>query len=321
MNELAASLAAGVDVISQGAEITFVPYVKLVLPLDGYVFWVKAQLLGPTAVPAVSPLAGFQINQPRRAIVVPEPFTARGSLHLTTVNQQDPDESNSVNRVVFTSLTEVDDLNTIAPDTMYIATQGQFRFAFSQRRFYQQANLYHYAGDAVYPVLESQIIDSLEGFDTQNVIVSNSLPIWLALNAFMPMYPSFLVNDNIRPPYAAVHIPEEATRALQAAPFIDRTGSHWQLVADRVRITMYGLRNFNALDFQDYVFAASLANPGLFGIMDAPVIRDVKRTQVEISAIAQKKSFEVEVSYYQQRIRNDARQLILSAIPTYIIAN
>jgi len=39
--QLASGLAQGVETISNYEQITFTLYVKLVLPLDGYVFWVK----------------------------------------------------------------------------------------------------------------------------------------------------------------------------------------------------------------------------------------------------------------------------------------
>ena len=38
-------LAAGVDMLSIQQEITFTRYIRLVLPLDGYVFWVKADMV------------------------------------------------------------------------------------------------------------------------------------------------------------------------------------------------------------------------------------------------------------------------------------
>lgn len=321
---LAASLREGIAVISQNAEITFVPYVKFILPLDGYVFWINATLLSPIGLMGLSPLNVGPINQfygnlPSTAL---QSFTVPGSLHISTINQQDEDESFSVNRVVFTTQTPINDLNEISPSVMYIAQHADFKYAFSQRSgWYWQADTYHYSGDAVYPVLESQIIDNITDFDGCSLIASNSIPIWLALNKFMPVYPSYLVSDNIRPPYAAVHIPEDATEPLQAMPLIDGCSNHYQLVSDKVRITIYGTRNFDALAFQDYVIQQSLYNPQLFGIMDTPIIKDVKRTQTEISAIAQKKSFVVKINYYQTAVRNLARQLILTAIPNVVIAN
>jgi hypothetical protein len=51
-----------------------------------------------------------------------------------------------------------------------------------------------------------------------------------------------------------------------------------------------------------------------------PVIRDEKRTQTELGVIAMKKTFDIEVNYYQTRINNLARQFIQSAIPTFIVS-
>ncbi len=75
-------------------------------------------------------------------------------------------------------------------------------------------------------------------------------------------------------------------------------------------ITIYGIRNNDALDFQDYVFNQSLNE--IFGIMNMPIIRDRKRTQKEIGAIAIKKVIEFEINYYQSRAQSIARQLITS---------
>lgn len=310
VSQLASALKAGLEVLSQNQVLTLHKYVRMVLPLDGYVFWVRADILSPSAVYNTSPYARFAYNQPPVVVTAAPIETAPGSLHITTTNQQDADESFSVNRMVFTSERPINDLNDISPGTMFLAKHGPYKFAFSQRRsWYKQAGLYHYVGDAVYPVMESQIIDDPAQLDLSNIIVSNSLPIWLQLNAIMPVFPSFLVPDNTAPPYASVHIGDDATRALTSVPVIDRMSNHWQLVSDKVRVTLYGLRNFNALDYVDYVFDY-MRNYGVMGLMNSPVIRDAKRTQTELSVIAQKKVIEFEVSYHQVRVREVAQQLI-----------
>lgn len=321
-NPLANALKAGLENIDQNASVRFVKYVKLVMPLDGMVFWIKASLVNESALLNGSPMNTWTANQSKAVIALPQDFVAPGSLHFTTTNTQDPDESFSVNSVVFTSEVKVNDLNEIMPDTMYIAEISDFKFAFSKREmFYKQADLYHYRGDAVYPVMENLIIDNAAQLAPSLQIVSNSLPIWLRLNDIMPMYPSFLSPDNIRPPFATIHIGEEDTEALQSFPYIDQTRSHWQLAKDRVKITMYGLNNEAALRFQDYVLRKSL-ELGTFGLM-APdaIVRDVKRGQVELSVIAMKKSMIYTISYYQSVARDEARQLILEAIPSFIVAD
>lgn len=314
---MASALKGGTETLSAQQTVTFVPYVRCVLPLDGYVFWVRAEMLSASALLNVATYNSFAFNQPQVVMSSLPPLVAKGSLHIATTNQQSQDESFSVNRVVFTSEVEIQDLNEVSPMLMYLATIGDFRFAFSQRRsFYKQADLFHYEGEAVYPVMEQQIVDSSRGFDARDIIVSNSLPMWLTLNKYCPVFPSFLVPDNIRPPYAAIHI--EETRALQAFPVIDAEHNHWQLVSDRVKVTLYGMRNFNALSWQDYVFNYSRYY-GTLGMMNMPVVRDEKRGQVELSILAQKKSIDFEVSYYQVVARDVARQLIKTAIPRFFV--
>lgn len=314
--EFAAGLAAGVNTLSGGQSITFTKYVKLVLPLDGYVFWVRADLLSESALYNASRLNRTAFNQAQVVITPAATMVIPGSMHYASNTDQHEDETAGINNMRFTALAPVEDFNQIGSRVIWIGEFEGLKFSFNQRMsYYSQAGLHHYRGDAVYPALESQLVDSLTGFDTENVIVSNSLPMWLRLDKFMTMYPSFLVDDNIRPPYASVHIDPNSTQAIQSVPRITQNTSHYQLVKETVRITFYGLRNFNALDFQDYVFQHSL-DTDEFGLMDMPVIRDAKRIQSELSVIAMKKTFELNISYYQTRLQNVARQLILKAFLT-----
>jgi len=284
---LQSALTTGLDAISQNQIIEFTQYTLLILPVDGYVFWVKTGNV----------------------------ISVKGSIHVAVDQQQNQDETLGINHVIFTSEQEVNPFNDVSPTTMYIGTFEGLKFAFNnQRNFYRQASLWHYRGNAVYPAMETQLLDSATGFDVDTAIVSNSLPIWLALNDKCPMYPSFLVSPNIVPPYASVDI--TATTALQTAPWIDLDSTHNQLCTENVLITLYGLRNPEALDFQDYLYNDSVLN-GNWGLMNAPAIVDEKRTQSEMSIIAQKKSLSLSVSYYQSRAQDVARQLILTAPVNY----
>jgi len=161
------------------------------------------------------------------------------------------------------------------------------------------------------------------------LIVSNSLPAWLALNSYKPfygfgnpgvvLYPSFLSPENIDPPFATVHVVPEGTRALASAPHIGQTtSSHSQLSSDTVRITLWGLRNAQALDFIDCVNQYS-TDMGVIGIMNLPIVRDEKRTQSELGTLAMKKIIDYEISYHQNRVNTVARQVIKSTIPNIYI--
>jgi hypothetical protein len=287
-----------------------------VLPVDGFVFWLNAALLSPAQ------LAAAQLVS---AAPIPVSVT---SMHYASQGSMEYDESIVIRRVDFTSEVEIDAFSEMSSGVLYVGNWdtpwGSFRFSFSARNsYYRQADLHHYVGDAIYPVFEAQLIDSVAGFD-QRQVVSNSLPLWLTMMTAppypspitppaVPLYPAFLVPDNLPPPYGVIDIAPTGTRALQPVPYRSGNSSSYQLVSDRVTLIFYGLRNDEVWDLRDYAFDYS-ANTGMFGIMNDPVIRDERRFQLELNALAQKKTLEFEVSYYQGRMRDLARQYILGAI-------
>lgn len=314
MDESAVASAnlAGLSTLSADQEITFELHIRWVLPLDGYVFW-----LGTGHSVAV-----------------------KGSLHISADKQQREDETIAVNRVVLTTGDAIQEFNVIGPEQMWVGEIAGVKFAFSRSGpRYRQAGLYHYNGEAVYPALANMLVPVGNQFPKSTLIVSNSLPIWLALKTYTPiwlvpdnpeiqLYPSFLLPDNLRPPYGAVHIRE--TRILQAIPRLGPTrpqgnaalgtvtgttldSTHWQLVADSVRITLYGLTNQQSLDFLDTIMRYS-RDQDLIGIMSVSPMRDEKRTQAELGILAMKKVIDLEVSYYQTRANDTARELIEHAL-------
>lgn len=312
-----AALDAGLETLSLNQEITFNPYVRLVLPLDGFVFYVRAELLSASALYGAGLYGATAFSQSPRDFDILPSISAKGSLHFSVDLLQQVDQTLANNHIIFSSEQSVRELDDINPNVLYIGEFQGKQFAFRmQDQFYEQASLWHYRGDAINGAMAAQIIDDPAIFDSSSVVTSNSLAIWLTLNKIMPMYPSFLVPANVLSPYAAVDIDPNQTEAIQSAPSFNARGDHYQLVKDHVKITIYGLRNFNALDFQDYVFQYSLDTDNI-GVMSMPVIRDEKRTQPELAAIAMKKTFELDVSYYQTRIHNIARQFIKSCVPTY----
>lgn len=328
---LDAALRAGIDSLALNQEITFVQYRRVVLPLDGYVFWVKADLLVPNAY-NMQPLNTPPLGGPSIVKGPAKEIRIKGSLHYATDQIQDEVATYASNRVIFTSESEVQDFNAVAEDLMYIGEWEGIRFAFNARgSFYRQADIFHYVGNAIYSVMEPNIIDDPMLFRNRQ-IVSNSLPIWMSMNGYVaepweffsnntfPMFPSFLSPGNLPPPYATIHVEPSGTLALAATPRLDRTVGHTQLCRDFVRITMYGLDNEAALTFQDFVNQFSV-NTDAIGIMNIPVIRDEKQTQTELAILALKKSIEFEVSYYQNVARDLARQLIKQVIVNYEFGN
>lgn len=191
-SNLAASLAAGIASISQDQSLTFTQYSIARVAQDGTVFWV----------------AGAQ-----------QTFT--GSLHYSSDVNQNEDETLTVNDVVFTAPEEVSALNAVSPSSLWAAqvqtpAGESINIAFRQRgRYYAQAGVWHYQGQAVFPAFQPQIVANADDIPA-GPIVSNSLPIWLAQNQTFPVYPSFLVPANITPAYISAHV--ERTRAVGAFP-------------------------------------------------------------------------------------------------------
>ncbi|MDN7744722.1 hypothetical protein QZM78_11760 [Burkholderia multivorans] len=305
--DLAAALEAGVEQLSRNQSVTFQQYTKSTLPTDGYVFWV--------------------------ATGTAQQFS--GSLHILTDRRQEEDQTIAANKLLFTAEQEISQLNTIAPGTMWIGTWQvdgtTLQVAFAETGLnYQQAGLWHYRGFAVYPALASQLVASAADLPVEP-IVSNSLPIWLSLASLAgaPVYPSFLVPDNVEPPYVTAHIEPVETVAIQAFPTYAWPGAPTpptalqqmasaQLMRDNVRLTMYGFTNQRAIQFYAALIDYSL-NTDDFGFCNSPAIRDEKRTQVEIAALAMKKTLTILASYYQGTADAIARRLILSASITTTI--
>lgn len=302
-------LLEGLRVLSVNEEVQFTKYVKQVLPLDGYVFWLRGETICVT-----------------------------GSFHYAATREMREDETLATNRVVFTTGTPLDNLNISNPQILWVASHKEFKFSFSsQGMYYEQAKIYHYSGQAVHPAMASQLVDNLYSLSPSNAIVSNSLPVWLALQRYDPiwlgftnpciaaggnspliLYPSFSVPPNIEPPYGVVHIEPSQTKALQAFPYLNGRYSHSQLASDHVKVTLYGCNSDTAQDFVDLVNQYSFDTDNI-GLMSMPIVKDEKRTQSEIAALAMKKTIDYDVSYLQTRVRDIARQLILDVIVQYTI--
>lgn len=322
---IGAVLQEGITTLSLGQELTFTKYVRVILPLDGFVFLVRADLVTPQALSLAAGDDTFALNAPLT-------FTQTGSLHYATDTHQDETATYTTNQVVFTAEAEIAALNLRTPSILYLGAIDDIRFAFSARKpFYRQADTWHYVGSTRLSEIASQVIDDPAQLDLDHIVVSNSLPIWLNLYSYAPpvamvgnpgivLYPSYLVPRNLATPYGVVHIEPKGTIGLAAAPtFLPKSGLE-QLCVDEVEITLYGYRNDAAIDLIAWVDQFTLFNPPLMGIMNIPVVRDEKLGQVELQAIAMKKTIHFDVNYYQRRANDIARQLIKQAIVNYIPA-
>lgn len=300
-NQLEGVLKAGLRVIDQNQNITFTKYTRVILPYDGYVFWVLSTLLDPeTAAPVI------QID---------------GSFHYNSDQRQELASTIAYQNVIFTTNTMITDFNNLQPSEAYFGSFDDLQFSFSSHKnYYEQAGLYHYEGQAVYPQMATQIVDTLEVFDKREIIISNSLPIWLALNDFAPVYPSYLVPENLKPPYIVCHIDENRTEQLQPIPLVNCDGT-WQLMKDRVKLVIYGFNNQDAQNYLQYIIRSSMRDNG-FGIMQMGMgVKDGKHIQSELNVVAQQKFVELDISYNQHAVYKTAINYILHVLPIPVSYN
>ena len=310
---IATALRVGVETLGNNQTIVFTKYLRLVLPIDGFVFWVRSDLVSDGTIKNASQLGPTPVS-------ATPTFSAVGSLHQTSDRRQEEFGTIGANTIIFTSETEVSMFNEVSPVVLFVGTFNGVRFAFSRRNsYYRQADLHHYVGESLDPSLASQLVDDISTLN-QRQVVSNSLPVWLSLGNKFPIYPAFLAPENVRPPYGVISIVPESSRALQSVPFIDLRGNSYQLVAEKAKLVTFGVRSDQALDFMNRVFQFSL-DTDLIGIMNIPTVRDERQTQTEFAMLALKKSIEFEVSYYQTRIDGTARKFIASSIPTFTPAS
>ena len=296
---MSADLRTGIQQLSGDQQFTFTLYQRLVLPADGFVFYAPATSVAPPVTP---PAAGFS-------------FATNGSLHLTQTTQQERDVNYTRQDVVFTTKTQALDFAAVAEDQLYVLTlpNGSLAAFNGQRGRYDQAGIWHYAGKALFPFEATQFVATPDAISLGGIIVSNSLPFWLAMSTDgLPVYPDFLSPSNLTPPFVSVEI--RGTAGIAASPHRDSLNGQTQLVTETARFTFYGVRNDAVLDFQLALLENSFV--GDYGVMNTPVPVDESRTQSEFGIKAQLKTMDLELNYYQARARDVARKLITSAFIT-----
>lgn len=310
-SQINSALKDAIAVLGQAQIVSFRRYKRVVLPLDGFVFWLP---IGDTSLEVV------------------------GSLHYSQDVIQSEDETYGQATVKFSTAQQVTEFTAAPVNLIYIADIRDpqdntiFRYAFRhQNGFYDAAGIWHYYGQSIPPAMLTQLLDDPKSIDQTQAVTSNSLSLWLPLNNYSTpfyddftlmgvpflekapiLFPAFIADPNETAPYGTIHIPDAFPQSLQVEPYLDANRNSWQLGWDRVTITLYGLQNNAAVDFLNTVLQYSRLTNN-FGIMNMPIVRDANRTMPEIQARAMKKVIDFEVSYYQTRVDNVARQLIKKA--------
>jgi hypothetical protein len=87
-SQMQAMLETGYNTLDGDESIVFTKYTRYVLPVDGYVFWIKD--------------------------TVAHPLTVKGSLHYSADQEQREDETIGINRIILTVDYPVQDFNAIS---------------------------------------------------------------------------------------------------------------------------------------------------------------------------------------------------------------
>ena len=311
---LNSALKEGLRSLDRLQEIRFSRYRRYVLPADGFVFWIKKSLINnPSGALNSAGIGTVPLNTLETITNSGDDFIVQGSLHYSTNNVQENTQVFGKNNVVFTTDKDIDDFNDIGENELFIGAWDDVQFSFSQRgNYYTQAGLYHYTGEAINPVMRSQIIDSLEQLDTIQV-VNDSLPIWMALNSLCPVYPAYRGLQNTRPPFISIDVIE--TMPLSQTPFIDKDSNRDQWCKDKVEVTCYGLDNRAVLDYiHNVVRVEALKYGNEWGINNSPIAKTINIPQTELNVTANAKLITFEINYCQSVTIGIAQQLITQTL-------
>lgn len=296
---LADALGHGLHNIDYNGTISFTKYRRVVMPADGFVFWV----------------ATYETQE------------VAGTLHVATDSDMIEDQSYDKSTLQFTTQDEVHSFHDIAADTVWVGHVNNSKFAInSVMGQYDQAGLFHYHGSTILPAFASQFIDSPAQLETLGPVTSSSLALFMAMPTLgsvaldwcpwpenVPVFPSFAVPDNQPPPYIAVHNDPASSTSENMGTLDPDTGSTSRLVREKVRLRLYGLPHQQADTILTYILRWSLLNTDKIGITNSPTIRDEKQPMADINALAMCKTIDLDVMYTQAAVRTTGLSFIRHA--------
>lgn len=320
-NAFSDSIAAGFDSIRYDRRLSFSPYVRVVLPLDKFVFWVKHSLLSPSTLASLGVCADL-----------PQSVEVACNVHVATNTEQGPTESLDMSSLLVNTRDQVRQFHDTSVNLLWLSSFEGIKFSIGGRNaYYEQASIHHYRGQTIYPVMLPQIIDEAGQLNQCELILSDSTPLWLYMASViekyiwlpgfnLPLEVAYLVPDNLEPPYGVIEVINGSQKAVTGGPIYSPNMSRNSYVTEEVKVTLLGCNNQVASDFLDSVLGYCLAHSPL-GVNNSPVITDESRFQPELNIRAQKKVILFKVNYYQSAVRDMAVRLISQCIPTFTVEN
>lgn len=298
---LATSQADSVGDVSDDQRLTFKQYRRVVLPADGFIFWVSCNI--------------------EREIT--------GSAHIQTNNTQDEWQAANHGKIILTTPEELPPFRAQENelDTVWVGVWEGMPFAIgSQSARYVQAGLCRYVGDTITPAFAAQFLDTEDDLKGLSPYASTSLPLFLRMPqypnpalAWCPwpsgtsIFPSFSVPDNQKPPYITVHIEASATKPLSMGTLSAQSGTTGTIVKEHVRLRLLGLNNARASNLLNYITHWALIHADEIGVLNTPIVVDEKNPLPNINALAPLKTIELDIMYSQSSARDAALQTITHA--------
>lgn len=293
------SLKGGLDDISYNEDVIFHEYRRKVLPLDGFLFWVKTYVSR----------------------------TVSGSLHVSTHSQSTEIENYDLSQLVFSTTENIHTFHSTQADRVWVGHVGPIRFLIgAQKNTFKEAGLFHYSAETIPPSHRPQFIETEAELDGYTPVVGTSLPLFLSLPTDttpalnwcpwpkdVPVFPSFSAPDNQEPPYIIVHNDPHKVQSAGMGAVDPLTGDTHQILQEHVRLTLVGLPHTQAANVRDYILHWALLHSDVLGIVNTPVLTDEKRALNEASALAMIKTLELDVMYSQNTVRHTALKLINTA--------
>lgn len=281
MNDYAGALQDGLDTVRQGQTISFITYERVILPYDGFVYWVKTG---------------------NEQTLVASMVHDENELHHEDQNFRND------SGLIITTTEPLLDFSQDGLDTMSVFEYNNNLYVLRKTGYNsEQSGLFHNIARVIEPALRSILLDSKDDFLKKKAQFTNSIGLFVLLSCgyfeFVsidyPIYPEWLVPLNKKPPYITVGVTEtEALNNGFNTVNVDNSLFLVKPAKDYVDINLYGLDNNEALNFLVKLERWSLFYKKI-GFLNMPRIKDEQLAQNEIGSLAQKKIIELEIFYYQ----------------------
>lgn len=290
-------LRNGIDFLKENNKFIFITYSKAILPYDGFIFWIKRK---------------------------EETVIVKSIEHTAEEMLQEGDTFRSESTLILTSEEPLFDFSQNDLETIKVIVCNNNRYVIRKSgENTGESGIFHYMARIIEKPLESILLDSEDDFRSRKIQLSSSIPLFILLASgvfdLVPvhydLYPAWLVPFNKKPPYITVEIIKTTALASGSQTVIHHEKEYLlKLVQEEVKFVLYGFDNDAAFIFLKQLEKWSTIY-NYIGFMNMPCIEDEVHNQVELGSVAQKKSIELVISYYQSaELLDELKEKMISTV-------